>query len=90
MRTSDLTLVVDDFHYMAQDIQKDIIRTLKSEIFEGLTSVLIAVPHRAFDAIGVEREMEGRFAHIEIPVWTKDELRENRSNRFSFAKYGCR
>ncbi|WP_234853736.1 hypothetical protein [Paracoccus everestensis] len=24
----------------------------------------------------MEREMEGRFAHIEIPVWTKDELRK--------------
>lgn len=76
MRSEGLTLVVDDFHYMSQDIQRDIIRTLKSEIFDGLTAVLIAVPHRAFDAIGVEREMEGRFAHIEIPVWSASELKK--------------
>ncbi|MBA4491408.1 hypothetical protein [Paracoccus sp. S1E-3] len=76
MRLSDLTLVVDDFHYMNTDLQRDVIRTLKSEVFDGLTAVLIAVPHRAFDAIGVEREMEGRFAHIEIPVWDEKELIE--------------
>jgi hypothetical protein len=59
---------------MPQNVQREIIRSLKSEIFEGLVAVLIAVPHRAFDAIGVEREMEGRFAHIEIPSWERPDL----------------
>lgn len=74
MRESDLALVVDDFHYMPSTVQKEIVRCLKSEVFEGLTAILIAVPHRAFDAIGVEREMEGRFSHIEIPEWSEDDL----------------
>jgi hypothetical protein len=74
MRENDLSLVVDDFHYMPQRVQREIVRSLKSEVFEGLTAILIAVPHRAFDAIGVEREMEGRFAHVEIPSWEADEL----------------
>lgn len=74
LRDRDLALVVDDFHYMPEAVQREVIRSLKSEIFEGLVAILIAVPHRAFDAIGVEREMEGRFAHIEIPVWSEEEL----------------
>jgi len=73
---NDLALVVDDFHYMPESVQKEVVRSLKSEVFEGLVAILIAVPHRAFDAIGVEREMEGRFAHVEIPAWSKDELIE--------------
>ena len=76
LRSEDLALVVDDFHYMPDAVQKDVIRSLKSEIFDGLTAILIAVPHRAFDAIGVEREMEGRFAHVEIQSWNNDELEE--------------
>lgn len=76
LQNNELTLIVDDFHYMPDDVQRDVIRSLKSEIFEGLTAILIAVPHRAFDAIGVEREMEGRFAHVEIPNWSSDELVE--------------
>lgn len=70
-----ISLVVDDFHYIPHEVQKDIVRSLKSEIFDGLIAILIAVPHRAFDVIGVEREMEGRFAHIEIPTWGQDELK---------------
>lgn len=76
MRDSNLALIVDDFHYMPGDIQKEVVRSLKSEIFDGLVAVLIAVPHRAFDAIGVEREMEGRFANVTIPSWKPDELKE--------------
>ncbi|MBU4528422.1 MAG: hypothetical protein KUA43_09560 [Hoeflea sp.] len=75
MRENDVALVVDDFHYMPSDVQREIVRALKSEVFEGLVAILIAVPHRAFDAIGVEREMEGRFANIQIPAWNVDELR---------------
>lgn len=73
-RENEIALVVDDFHYMPTDVQREIIRALKSEIFEGLVAILIAVPHRAFDAIGVEREMEGRFANIQIPAWNEKEL----------------
>ncbi|WP_415393290.1 hypothetical protein [Paracoccus sp. SJTW-4] len=69
-------LVVDDFHYMSSEIQKAIIRSFKSEIFEGLDVILIAVPHRAFDAIAAEPEMQGRFVHIEIPSWKELELQQ--------------
>ena len=74
MRSHNLALIVDDFHYMPENVQKEVVRTLKSEIFEGLVAILIAVPHRAFDAIGVESEMQGRFAHVEIPSWAEGEL----------------
>ncbi|MEO1314297.1 MAG: hypothetical protein AAFV27_10525, partial [Pseudomonadota bacterium] len=80
---NDLSLVVDDFHYMPVEVQREVVRSLKSEVFDGLTAILIAVPHRAFDAIGVEREMEGRFAHVEIPSWQQDELLEISSKGFS-------
>lgn len=76
LREQDLALVVDDFHYMPETVQREVIRSLKSEVFDGLCAILIAVPHRAFDAIGVEREMEGRFAHVEIPAWSAVELLE--------------
>lgn len=82
LRENNLALIVDDFHYLPIETQKEIIRSLKSEIFEGLVAILIAVPHRAFDAIGVEREMEGRFAHIEIPAWETEELSQISSKGF--------
>ncbi len=71
---SKIAILVDDFHYIPQDIQKSIIQALKAPIFKGLTVLFLAVPHRAFDPITVEDEMQGRFRHIPIPSWSSDDL----------------
>ena len=72
--TNQVSLLVDDFHYIPQDAQKGIIQALKGAVFKGLSVILLAVPHRAFDPITVEQELEGRFKHIEIPPWESDDL----------------
>jgi hypothetical protein len=48
-------LVIDDFHYMDQGVQLAIVRGLKDLVFQGLGVVLAAVPHRAYDAVRVEK-----------------------------------
>jgi hypothetical protein len=70
----DASLLVDDFHYIAKDIQKNVIQALKGAVFKGLAVILLAVPHRAFDPMTVEQELEGRFKHVEIPPWELDDL----------------
>lgn len=69
-----VSLLVDDFHYIPDDVQKSVIRSLKSGVFKGLSVILLAVPHRAFDPMTVEQELEGRFKHIEIPPWAPNDL----------------
>ncbi len=69
-----IALMVDDFHYIDPDTQKAIIRAIKGAVFKGLTVVLLAVPHRAFDPMMVESEVEGRFKHVPIPQWALDDL----------------
>lgn len=67
-------LVIDDFHYLPKDIQGSIVRALKQPIFDGLPVCVIAIPHRRYDAVRVEKEMTGRISAIEIPSWSVDEL----------------
>jgi hypothetical protein len=67
-------LVVDDFHYIGSAIRAKIVRSLKSAVFNGLTVVMLSVPYRAFDVLTAEAEMEGRFTHLSIPVWSADDL----------------
>jgi len=74
LRLSRLPLIIDDFHYLDRDFQGDVIRALKPLIFEGLPVVLIAIPHRRYDAVKVEREMTGRLEAINIPSWEAHEL----------------
>lgn len=69
-----IALLVDDFHYIPAEVQREIIQALKGPIFKGLSVVLLAVPHRAFDPITVEDELQGRFRHVSIPPWTLDDL----------------
>jgi hypothetical protein len=72
--SGNISLLVDDFHYIPQDAQKGIIQSLKGAVFKGLAVILLAVPHRAFDPMTVEQEVEGRFKHIEIPPWDLADL----------------
>lgn len=74
LRKAGVPLVIDDFHYLPKDVQGSVIRALKPLIFDGLPVVIIAIPHRRYDAIKVEKEMTGRILPLSIPVWSEDEL----------------
>ncbi|WP_219905216.1 hypothetical protein [Pseudothauera lacus] len=74
LKTRKLPLVIDDFHYLPPDLQGRIVRALKPIVFDGLPVAVIAIPHRRFDAVKVEREMAGRISGIEIPSWSNSEL----------------
>lgn len=67
-------LVVDDFHYVDPQVQLAIVRGLKDLVYDGLGVILASVPHRAFDAVRVEKEMTGRVTHLTIRAWEADEL----------------
>jgi hypothetical protein len=74
LREKMTALVIDDFHYLPADLQGNIVRALKPLVFDGLPVVLIAIPHRRYDAVKVEKEMTGRMLPITIPSWSEPEL----------------
>jgi hypothetical protein len=67
-------LVIDDFHYLPRELQGGIVRAVKPLVFDGVPVVIIAIPHRRYDAVKVEREMTGRIMPVEIPAWSTGEL----------------
>lgn len=69
-------LVIDDFHYIDRDVQLAIVRGLKDLVFDGLGVIIASVPHRAFDAVRVEKEMTGRVTHLNVSPWSPEELVE--------------
>ncbi|MNS26133.1 hypothetical protein D3C72_580480 [compost metagenome] len=74
LHSNDIPLVIDDFHYIDPAVQLAVVRALKGAVQKGLTLFLVAVPHRAFDPLQVEDEVNGRFSHVEIPAWTIEDL----------------
>jgi hypothetical protein len=75
LRKLGAPLVVDDFHYIPREVQGRVVRALKPLIFDGLPTAIIAIPHRRYDSVKVEKEMTGRILQIEIPTWSEEELR---------------
>ncbi len=76
LQEMNIALLIDDFHYIEQDLQRTIIRAIKQPIFKGLRVIILAVPHRAFDALRVETEMTGRVVQLPISLWDVEELKE--------------
>jgi hypothetical protein len=72
--SSQRILVIDDFHYIPQDVQIEIVRGLKDLVFEGVAVIVIAVPHRAYDVVRVEKEMTGRVQQLSVGFWSDEEL----------------
>jgi hypothetical protein len=87
LRNTKAPLVIDDFHYLPKDVQGNVIRALKPLIFDGLPVVIIAIPHRRYDAVKVEREMAGRISPITVPPWSPDELSFIPSTGFKLLGY---
>lgn len=69
-----IPIIIDDFHYINRDIQGIILRFLKEPISSGVPVIILAIPHRKYDAIKVEKEMSGRVEQIKIPAWEDEEL----------------
>lgn len=82
-----IPLIVDDFHYIPRDIQGKIVRSLKPLIFDGFPVVIIAIPHRRYDALKVEKEMTGRISTIQIPSWKRDDLEYIPNKGFELLNY---
>lgn len=74
---------IDDFHYMTPEVQLNVVRGLKPLVFKGLRVIIASVPHRAFDAVRVEKEMTGRVEQLQIPLWRDEELQGIATRGFS-------
>lgn len=81
LQKQQIPLIIDDFHYLNKEIQRQIVRAVKSPIMHGLPVIFIAIPNRKYDTVEVEREMTGRINTIAMPSWEKGEL-------FQIAKLG--
>lgn len=71
---NDITLIIDDFHYLEDDARQEFLRNVKGSVFAGLHVVLLSVTHRTFDAIKAETELTGRFISVTVPEWSLEDL----------------
>lgn len=89
LQDNGISLVVDDFHYIAPEARAELLRNIKGAIFRGLRVILLSVTHRAFDAIKAEKELTGRFVSVKVPEWTHAELSQIPIKGFAALNVEC-
>ncbi|MGH7489720.1 MAG: AAA family ATPase, partial [bacterium] len=76
-------IVIDDFHWIAEDVQAEILRDLRPFLLRNGTLVVISVPERAEQILARDHEMSALCTVVEAPAWEMDEIAQIGRKGFS-------
>ncbi|WP_295788704.1 hypothetical protein [uncultured Microbacterium sp.] len=67
-------LVIDDFHFIERDVQREVVRALKPLVLAGLPIVFVSISHRVREVVTAEADMTGRVSTLSIDFWSQEDL----------------
>lgn len=70
----EAVIIIDDFHWIAEDVQGEILRDLRPFLLRNGTLVVISVPERAEQILAHDHEMSALCTVIEAPSWELDDI----------------
>lgn len=68
-------LVVEDFHYMASDVQETVFQQWKNFIDNQISVIVVGTTHHAIYIARSNKDLLGRICQIDISRWTKADLK---------------
>ena len=71
---SGFIVFLDDFHYIARELQEAIGRQIKTGSEAGIRFCIASVPHRSDDVVRSNHELRGRTINIDTSFWTIEDL----------------
>lgn len=71
---SGYIVFLDDFHYIARELQEAVGRQIKTGAEAGIRICVASVPHRSDDMVRSNHELRGRTINIDTSFWTTDDL----------------
>lgn len=72
---SEFVIFLDDFHYISEEAQIDIAKSIKAISERGVRVCIASVPHKSDDMVRANDELTGRIVSISFDYWTVPELR---------------
>jgi hypothetical protein len=75
LRSRNLVLLVDDFHYMTHDTQTQVAREIREAAQQGAKICVASVPHRSDDVVRSNPELRGRITAIDSGYWRPESLK---------------
>jgi len=83
---SDYIVFLDDFHYIARELQEAVGRQIKAGAEAGIRFCIASVPHRSDDVVRSNHELRGRTINIDTSYWSIDDLSKIGSQGFEALK----
>lgn len=71
---STYVLFIDDFHYMAADVQVEVAKQIKEAARLGVKICTASVPHRSDDVVRSNPELRGRVRAVDTQPWNQKDL----------------
>jgi hypothetical protein len=69
-----LPIIIDDFHYIESDVQRQLCRQMKNAASEGIRFIILNTPHRGDDPVRNNPDLAGRFFSIDVGFWNSQDL----------------
>jgi len=67
-------LVIDDFHFVDQSTQRQIVRALKPLVLAGIAIIFVSISHRVREVVSAEPDMTGRVKTLTVQFWSESDL----------------
>ena len=67
-------LVIEDFHYLVDDVKKEVFQQWKAFTDEGVSVLLVSTSHHTIDIAKANRDLSGRTRFIDVGQWSELDL----------------
>jgi hypothetical protein len=74
LKTMPLQLVVEDFHYLADDVKQEIFQQWKSFVDEGVSVLVVSTTHKSHEMFKANPDLGGRIRILDLSQWSVDDL----------------
>jgi hypothetical protein len=82
-------LVIEDFHYLQQRVQTSLFQQLKNFIDNEVSIIIVSTTHHAADLAFSNKDLMGRYLHLDISAWSIDDLKRIIGAGFGFLNITC-
>lgn len=86
---SEITVFIDDFHYIPREIQSEIAKQIKEAIRSNVKFIVASVPYHADDVIRSNPDLRGRIVSIDFGYWQISHLEKIAEKGFSALGTTC-
>jgi hypothetical protein len=74
LKQSNAILVVEDFHYLSSDVQREIFQQWKIFTDNAISVIVVGTTHHGVDLAVANPDLIGRIKHIDLGRWTDNDL----------------